>query len=49
MDPTESVADSRDDGDTIPSITVSRGVLPDSWLPESWRRKRNKRKHPSST
>ena len=45
MDPTGSTEDNHgEDSDLYPSITVSRGILPDIWIPDSWRRKRNKRK-----
>ena len=44
MDANGPTHDTRDDSDLYPSITVSRGILPASWIPESWRRKRGKRK-----
>ena len=42
--PPKDNPDQDDNPDLYPSIVVSRGFFPDSWIPESWRRKRSRRK-----
>ena len=49
MKATGASGDNRDDSDLYPSITVSRGILPYPWMPESWRRKHTRCKQSGAT